>query len=242
MEEINLAAKKLLFDGKIKKIFETDDKDKLIQEFKDDVGGLKGLTKHKIKNKGLINNEISSHIFEYLQSHHIGTYFISNLGDREMLIKRLKMIPFDIIIRNITSDEFSQKYGIEEGMELETPVIEYYLKNDKLDNPLLTESHITALKLITLEEFISIGRNIIKINAIMKSFFERRNIKLIDFKLEFGIDKDHIILANELIPDNCHLWDIDAHNKFNKERFRFDNNNAAEAYQEIYKRVVGDKK
>ena len=144
--------KKLLFDGKIKKIFETDDEDKLIQEFKDDAGGLKGLTKHKIKNKGMINNAISAYIFEYLQSHHVGTYYISNLGDREMLIKKIKMIPIDIIIRNITGVDFAEKYGVEVGKELEYPIIEYYLKNEKLNNPLMTESHITALKLTTQEE------------------------------------------------------------------------------------------
>ena len=239
MEERILASKKLLFDGKIKRIFETEDEDKLIQEFKDDAGGLKGLTKQKIKNKGLINNAISAYIFEYLKSHHISTYYISNMGDREMLIKKLRMIPIYITVRNITGADFAEKYGIEEGVELEMPIIEYYLKNEKLGNPLMVESHITALKLASLDELSAINRNIIKINAILKSFFERRNIKLVDFNLEFGMEKEQVLLAKELTPDNCHLWDIDSNEKINKSRFRFDNNNAAEAYQEIYKRIIG---
>lgn len=230
--------KELLYEGKAKRIWSTDDNELVIQEFKDDATAFNGLKKDQIKNKGTLNTGISSAIFEYLISNGIVTHFEKKLSENEMLVKRVDIILVEVVCRNIAAGSLVKKFGFAEGEELQRPLIEYYLKSDELGDPLFSLEHIFLLRLATQEEMEKIHKMAMRINELMVKFWYERGINLVDFKLEFGRDsKGEVILADEISPDTCRLWDIHTGEKMDKDRFRFDMGKVEEAYEEISKRV-----
>lgn len=229
----------LIYEGKAKKIFSTDSPDVFLQEFKDDATAFNGLKKDKIPHKGELNNQISSKIFEYLKENDIPTHFIKKVSDTEMLVKKVDIIKVEVVCRNIAAGSLVKKFGFTEGEELEQPIVEYYLKSDELGDPLFTEDHIFALGLTDKFGLEIIKKMTLRINTLLKKFFIDKEIKLVDFKLEFGKDKHgNIILADEISPDTCRLWDSKTHKKLDKDRFRFDMGEVEEAYMEIKNRIV----
>lgn len=226
-----------IYEGKAKILYTTDNPDLLIQYFKDDATAFNAAKKGSIHDKGIINNKISTKIFEYLISHGIPTHFEKSLNDREMLVKRVQIVPLEVIVRNVAAGSLSRILGIEEGTALACPVLEFCYKEDKLNDPMINETHIRALKLATDEEVEQIKKYTLKINELMLKFFAALNIKLIDFKLEFGKYKGKVILADEISPDTCRLWDAKTGDKLDKDRFRRDLGNIEQAYQEVLSRV-----
>ncbi len=228
----------LIYEGKAKRLYSTEIEDELIQEFKDDATAFNGLKKDKIAHKGELNNKITSIIFGHLINEGIPTHFIKRLSDTEMLVKRVSIIKAEVVCRNIAAGSLVKKLGFEEGTELDPPIIELYLKSDELGDPLFTDAHVLALGIATKEELEKIKGLTLKINVILKKFFAERGINIVDFKLEFGRDKDgNVILADEISPDTCRLWDAKTGKKLDKDRFRFDLGNVEEAYKEIMERV-----
>jgi phosphoribosylaminoimidazole-succinocarboxamide synthase len=228
----------LIYEGKAKRLFTTDNADEFLQEFKDDATAFNGLKKDKIPHKGELNNQISSIIFEHLIKEGIPTHFIRKISDTEMLVKKVSIVKAEVVCRNVAAGSLVKKLGFTEGTELDPPIIEMYLKSDELGDPLFTDDHILALGLATREELKTIREYALRINSILKKFFLDRGIRLIDFKLEFGRDKDgSIILADEISPDTCRLWDAATGKKLDKDRFRFDLGDVEEAYKEIMERV-----
>lgn len=231
--------KKKLYEGKAKIVYETDNEDIYIQEFKDDATAGDGAKKGKIKSKGIVNNQVSGHLFNYLESYHVPTHFVKAHSDRSMYVKKLEMIPVEVVMRNIATGSLVKRYGVEEGKELEQPILEYYLKDDAKHDPMINENHIVSFGHATADELKQIQRFTQKINAVLKSFFYRRNLVLVDFKLEFGRNKSgKICLGDEISPDTCRFWDVDTREKLDKDRFRQDLGKVEEAYQEIRKRVL----
>lgn len=229
---------KQIYEGKAKKVFETDNPDLLIQEFKDDATAFDATKRGTIQGKGVINNTISEILFELLESKGIETHFVKKLDDRQMLIKSVQIIPLEVTIRNVVAGGMSRLLGIDEGMALEEPVLEYHLKNDALHDPLINEYHARALKLATDEELEIIRKRSFEINNILKAFFDHKNLDLVDFKLEFGRHKGKVLLADEISPDTCRFWDKKTRQKLDKDRFRRDLGNVEEAYQEVLKRIM----
>jgi phosphoribosylaminoimidazole-succinocarboxamide synthase len=226
-----------IYEGKAKILYDTDNPDLVIQEFKDDATAFDATKKGSIKGKGVINNEISCAIFKLLESKGIPTHFVKKLSDREMLVKRLKIIMVEVTIRNISAGGLSKLLGIEEGIVLKMPVLEYHYKNDSLHDPLINDDHIEVLKLATPQEMKKIKDYSFSVNQIMKDFFDKVNLKLVDFKLEFGRHKEKILLGDEVSPDTCRLWDKVTNEKLDKDRFRRDLGRIEEAYQEVLKRI-----
>ena len=220
--------KKLQYEGKAKRIYTISNReDAYIQEFKDDATAFNGLKKDQIKEKGEINTEISTALFKYLEKNGIPTHYLETISSTEMLVKRVKIIKVEVVCRNIAA-----------GTELNPPIVEYYLKSDELGDPLFTDSHILALNLATQEELNKIKELTLKINNLLKEYFSERKIKLVDFKLEFGKDKDNkILLSDEISPDTCRLWDSETNRKLDKDRFRFDLGDVEESYKEIRNRI-----
>lgn len=227
----------MLYEGKAKKVYATEDKDRYIIEYKDDATALNGLKKGTISGKGVINNKMSSMLFQLLEVSGVPTHFEEYVSDREQLVKAVKIIPLEVIIRNVSAGSFSKRYGVDEGIVFEEPVLEFSYKNDALGDPLINDSHILALKLATYEELEHIKFLALKTNEILKKFFLERNLRLIDFKLEFGIFNETIILADEISPDTCRLWDLTTNEKLDKDRFRRDMGNIEEAYLEVLSRL-----
>ena len=231
---------KLIYEGKAKQIYTTEDPDIYLQKFKDDATAFNGLKKDKISHKGEINNTISSVIFEYLASKNIPTHFLKKISDDEMLVKKVDIIKVEVVCRNVAAGSLVKKFGFEEGKDLEKPIIEYYLKSDELGDPLFTDEHIYALGLANKSELDVIRKMALFINDLLLKFFKEKNIRLVDFKLEFGKDKNNnIILADEISPDTCRLWDMETNKKLDKDRFRFDLGEVEESYLEIKNRVAG---
>ena len=229
---------KLLYEGKAKKVYATDSPDLLIQEFKDDATAFNAKKRGTIQQKGIVNNAISAKVFELLESKGIPTHFVRLLNEREMLIKRLEIIPIELTIRNITAGGMSKLLGIAEGIRLDFPVLEYHYKRDDLDDPLFNEYHIFVLKLATREELEEINERSFAINRILIDFFKTKNLDLVDFKLEFGRHKGKILLGDEFSPDTSRLWERTTGEKMDKDRFRRDLGGVEEAYQEVYRRIV----
>ncbi|MFQ5824852.1 MAG: phosphoribosylaminoimidazolesuccinocarboxamide synthase [bacterium] len=243
MKEVTVKKKKKYYEGKAKILFKTDNEDLLIQEFKDDATAFDGVKKGKIKGKGVINNQISTYLFNYLESYHIPTHFVKTLSDNSMIIKILDMMPLEVVMRNIATGSLVKRYGVKEGQEIEHPILEYYLKDDKKHDPMLNEHHILAFGYASSEELKLIERYAQKINAVLKSFFYRRNLLLVDFKLEFGRNKSgKIMLADEISPDTCRLWDIETGEKLDKDRFRHSLGKVEEAYEQVRKRIFKEVK
>jgi len=226
-----------IYEGKAKILYETDSPDYVIQYFKDDATAFNAAKTGTIHEKGVVNNKISSKVFELLKSEGIPTHFEQLLSDREMLVKKVEIISLEVIVRNVAAGSLCRLLGLEEGTSLRYPTLEFCYKEDRLNDPMLNESHILALDLATKEELDIIKDLTFKINDLMTRFFKSLNITLVDFKLEFGRYKDDIILADEISPDTCRLWEIGTGRKLDKDRFRKDLGDIEEAYQEVLCRV-----
>ena len=228
----------LLYEGKAKKIFSTENENEFVVYYKDDATAFNGEKKAEIASKGILNNKISSIMFEELAKEGIESHFIKSLSDREMLVKKVEILPLEVIVRNITAGSFCKRYGVEEGIVLDQPIFEMSYKNDEFGDPLLNDDHAIALKLATKEEIDFLRSQTLKINEIMKKFFLKMDLKLVDFKLEFGKDVDgNIILADEISPDTCRLWDVNTNEKLDKDRFRRDLGDLVEGYEEVLARL-----
>lgn len=227
----------MLYEGKAKKVYITEDPKKYVVEYKDDATAFNGLKKGTIVGKGVINNKMSALLFKLLEEKGIPTHFEELLSDREMLVKAVKILPIEVIVRNIAAGSLAKRLGLEEGTELKNTVIEFCYKNDELGDPMINEYHIKAIDLATDEELSQIKEFALKINEILVEFFKERNIKLIDFKLEFGLFEGKVILADEISPDTCRLWDIETNEKLDKDRFRRDLGDVEKAYEEVLGRI-----
>ncbi|WP_123053029.1 phosphoribosylaminoimidazolesuccinocarboxamide synthase [Clostridium sp. JN-1] len=231
--------RELLYEGKAKKVYAADDKDKVIIYYKDDATAFNGGKKGQISDKGVLNNSITSMLFELLEKNGVETHFEKKLSDREQLCKKVEIVPLEVIVRNVAAGSMAKRYGIAEGTELKTTVFEISYKNDELGDPLLNDYHAVAMGIATFDELKTIYEMTGKINDILKEFFLKQGIKLIDFKLEFGKFDGKIILADEISPDTCRLWDAKTNEKLDKDRFRRDLGNVKEAYVEILNRISG---
>lgn len=229
----------LLYEGKAKKLYETTNKNLLIQEFKDDATAFNAQKKGTIAGKGVINNKISAKLFELLEEKGVPTHFVELLNDREMLIRRLQIVPVEVTIRNIVAGGMAKMLALEEGLILKSPVLEYHYKNDALADPLINDYHIRGINLATDEEMRQIKEYSFNVNNILSNFFDGKGIDLVDFKLEFGRHKDKILLGDEISPDTCRLWEKGTKKKLDKDRFRRDLGNIEQAYEEVLRRVVG---
>ncbi|MBK5262858.1 MAG: phosphoribosylaminoimidazolesuccinocarboxamide synthase [Peptostreptococcaceae bacterium] len=228
----------MIYEGKAKKVFKTDDESLFIVDYKDDATAFNGLKKGQILGKGAVNNVMANIIFRMLEKKGIPTHFVEQLSERETLVKAVKILPLEVIIRNVTAGSFSKRYGVEEGRVLARPILEFSYKNDELGDPLINDDHILALELATEEELAQVKKYTYMINDSLKEFFLEIGLKLIDFKIEFGKQKDgNIILADEISPDTCRLWDAVTNEKMDKDRFRRDLGNVEETYQEVLSRV-----
>jgi len=233
-----LKKKKKLYEGRSKKMYAPGDTDQLIQEFKDEMPGNEGAQIQAIKGKGVINKDISSFLFEYLEGFNIPTHFIKNLGGREMVVKQLEMIPVEIVMINISAGRMSQRYGLEEGAELHSPILEFYLKDEEHYNPMINQTHIVTFQLASNDEVRMIERMTSKINAVLKSYFLRRNFKLIDFKIEFGRYKNKLVLGDEISFDTFRLWDISNEEQTDSETFRVIQGDTEAAYEKMKERIL----
>ena len=232
--------KEQLYEGKAKKVFATDDANLVIVDYKDDATAFNGEKKGTITGKGVINNVMSNHMFQLLEQQGVPTHFVEQLSERETLVKKVSIVPLEVIIRNISAGSFAKRFGVEEGIVFDEPTIEFSYKNDELGDPLMNAYHAIALKAATREEIETIKAMAFKVNEVMKQYFDTLNVILVDFKLEFGKTADgKIVLADEISPDACRLWDKTTKEKLDKDRFRRDMGGVEEAYQEIMKRVMG---
>ncbi|MDO5574908.1 MAG: phosphoribosylaminoimidazolesuccinocarboxamide synthase [bacterium] len=227
----------LLYEGKAKKVYTTEDPDVLIVDYKDDATAFNGIKKGTIVGKGVINNRMTNHVFQLLEKEGVPTHFIEELSDRETAVKKVQIVPLEVIIRNVAAGSFSKRLGVEEGTPFKQPTIEFSYKNDDLGDPLINSYFALALGLATQEEIDTIKKYAFKVNDVLKAYFLQADIELIDFKIEFGRYKGQIILADETSPDTCRLWDVHTHEKLDKDRFRRDLGNVEEAYQEVFKRL-----
>ena len=224
----------LLYEGKAKQIFTTENENEFVVYYKDDATAFNGEKKAEIASKGILNNKISTIMFEELAKEGIESHFVKSLSDREMLVKKVEILPLEVIVRNITAGSFCKRYGVEEGIVLDTPIFEMSYKNDDFGDPLLNDDHAVALKLATREEIDFLRTQTLKINEIMKKFFLKMDLKLVDFKLEFGKDVNgKVILADEISPDTCRLWDVNTNEKLDKDRFRRALGDLVEGYEEV---------
>ena len=240
MEELDMEKKEQLYEGKAKKVFATDDANLVIVDYKDDATAFNGEKKGTITGKGVINNVMSNHMIQLLEQQGVPTHFVEQLSERETLVKKVSIVPLEVIIRNISAGSFAKRFGVEEGIVFDEPTIEFSYKNDELGDPLMNAYHAIALKAATREEIETIKAMAFKVNEVMKQYFDTLNVILVDFKLEFGKTADgKIVLADEISPDTCRLWDKTTKEKLDKDRFRRDMGGVEEAYQEIMKRVMG---
>ena len=227
-----------LYEGKAKKVFRTDDPELLIVDYKDDATAFNGLKKGSIAGKGVINNQMSNRLMAKLEKAGVPTHFVQELSPRETLVKRVSIVPLEVIVRNLSAGSFAKRYGVEEGIVFDAPTIEFSYKNDELGDPLLNSYHALALKLATAEEIDTIKRYAFQVNDFLKALWAECGVILVDFKLEFGRLADgSIVLADEISPDTCRLWDEKTHEKLDKDRFRRDLGGVEEAYAEIMRRL-----
>lgn len=226
-----------LYEGKAKKVFATDNPNILIVDYKDDATAFNGEKKGTIVGKGAINNRMTNYLFQQLEKEGVPTHFIEEISDRETAVKKVSIVPLEVIVRNVAAGSFSKRLGIEEGTEFTEPTIEFSYKNDALGDPLINDYFARALDLATWEEIETIKKYAFKINEVLKAYFLKADLRLIDFKIEFGRYDDTIILADEISPDTCRLWDVHTSERLDKDRFRRDLGNVEEAYQEVMKRL-----
>ncbi len=227
-----------LYEGKAKKVFRTDDPSLLVVDYKDDATAFNGQKKGTIAGKGVINNQMSNFLMQIIEKEGVPTHFVQELDERKTVVKRVTIVPLEVIVRNISAGSFAKRYGVEEGIVFEQPTFEFSYKNDELGDPLMNTSHAIALKLATAEEIATIRGYALRVNEILKSFWAERGVTIVDFKLEFGkLDDGTIVLADEISPDTCRLWDSKTKEKLDKDRFRRDLGGVEEAYSEIMKRM-----
>jgi len=229
----------MLYEGKAKKIFETVDPDRVIQYFKDDATAFNAQKKGTIVEKGIVNNKVSERLFRLLEEGGVPTHFVERLNDREMLTKKVRIVPIEVVVRNIIAGSLAKRLGLKEGEAIAPPIVEFYYKNDALGDPLITEEHIRLLNLADPGMVGQIKDLALKINRLLTPFFQERTMILVDFKLEFGRHKGSLILADEISPDTCRFWDQKTKESMDKDRFRKDLGKIEEAYQEVLKRVCG---
>ena len=229
----------MLYEGKAKKIFETVDPDRVIQYFKDDATAFNAQKKGTIVEKGVVNNKVSEKLFRLLEAGGVPTHFIERLNDREMLTKKVRIVPIEVVVRNIIAGSLAKRLGLKEGEAITPPIVEFYYKNDALGDPLITEEHIRLLNLAEPAMVGQIKDLALTINRLLTPFFQERNMILVDFKLEFGRHKGSLILADEISPDTCRFWDQKTKESMDKDRFRKDLGKIEAAYQEVLKRVCG---
>ncbi len=231
-----------LYEGKAKKVFATENPELLIVSYKDDATAFNGLKKGTISGKGVINNRMSNFLMgKLLEPKGVATHFVEELNDRETVVKKVQIVPLEVIIRNISAGSFAKRYGVEEGIVFDEPTIEFSYKNDDLGDPLLNTYHALALKLATKEEIETIKTMAFQVNEALKAYFKTLGIDLVDFKLEFGrLSDGTIVLADEISPDTCRLWDDKTHEKLDKDRFRRDLGGVEDAYQEVMRRLMGE--
>ena len=229
----------LIYEGKAKMMYATDDPNKVLVYFKDDATAGNGEKHGVIKDKGIINNKISEYFFKLLKTNGIESHFIETVSDREMVCKMLRMISLEVIVRNVAAGSLARRLGLEEGTPLKVPVLEYCYKNDELGDPMLNRYHIMAIDIARVHELDEIEHIAFCVNTIMKANLRSKNVDLIDFKLEFGRDEyDRVVLADEISPDNCRFWDMATHEKLDKDRFRHDMGGVEEAYKEMLTRLT----
>jgi len=229
--------KKKIYEGKTKILYETENPEQLVMEFKDENLSLNGSKKTRLIKRGTINSQVSALLFRYLESFNVPTHFMSAVGDVGILVRRLQILPIEVRVRNIATGSFAKRYSLKEGEVLEKPIVEYYLKSHAKDEQMVNQHHISAFGMATADELRLIDRYVTKANAVLKSFFIRRGMKLVDFKLEFGRYKSHLVIGDELSPENCRLWDAETGEKFDLERFRQDPNALERIYEEVRRRV-----
>jgi phosphoribosylaminoimidazole-succinocarboxamide synthase len=228
-----------LYEGKAKKIFATDKSDHVVHYFKDDATAFNGQKRGTIEGKGIVNNKMSERLFRLLEAGGVPTHFIQRLSDREMLTKKVTIVPIEVVVRNVVAGSLAKRLGLKDGEAIEPPIVEFYYKNDALGDPLITDEHVRLLKLATPGMVREVKDLVIKVNALLLPFFRERRMKLVDFKLEFGIHHNSLILADEISPDTCRFWDMGTGESMDKDRFRKDLGKVEEAYQEVLKRVCG---
>ena len=227
-----------LYEGKAKKVFATEDPNLCIVDYKDDATAFNGQKKGTIAGKGVVNNRMSNFMFQLLEKHGVKTHFVEELSDRETVVKKVEIVPLEVIIRNLSAGSFAKRFGVEEGIEFAQPTIEFSYKNDDLGDPLINDYHAMALGLATQEEIDTIKAMAFKVNEVMKEYFKQLDVILVDFKLEFGKTPDgEILLADEISPETCRFWDVHTHEKLDKDRFRRDLGGVEEAYAEMMKRI-----
>ena len=229
-----------IYEGKAKKVFLTDDPGIVIVDYKDDATAFNGLKKGTIAGKGVVNNKVSNHFFRLLESHGIPTHFVEQLSDRETAVRRVQILPVEVIVRNRAAGSFSKRMGVEEGTTLACPILEYSYKNDELGDPFINSYYIRALKIATDEEMEQVKTLSFRINDILRAYLDGLGIELIDFKLEFRRYDGKVILADEISPDTCRFWDKATGKKLDKDRFRRDLGEVEEAYREIIRRLMGE--
>ena len=230
-----------LYEGKAKKVFATSDPDLVIVDYKDDATAFNGEKKGTIVGKGVINNKMTNYMFGLLEKEGVPTHLVEELSDRETLVKKVEIVPLEVIVRNVAAGSFSKKLGIEEGRKLSCPTLEFSYKNDDLGDPFINDYYALALDLATKEEIDTIAKYAFKVNEFMLKFFKEINVDLIDFKIEFGRFHGEILLADEISPDTCRFWDSTTHEKLDKDRFRRDMGGVEDAYNEMMRRIFGDK-
>ena len=229
-----------LYEGKAKKVYATDDPNLVIVSYKDDATAFDGTKRGTIVGKGVVNNKMSNYLMQILEKEGVPTHFVEELNDRETLVKKVSIVPLEVIIRNISAGSFAKHYGVEEGIVFDAPTIEFSYKNDDLGDPLLNRYHALALKLATAREIDQIEAYAFKVNEVLKDYFLKLNITLVDFKLEFGRLADGtIVLADEISPDTCRFWDVNTGEKLDKDRFRRDLGGVEDAYNEVMRRLTG---
>ena len=227
-----------LYEGKAKKVFATDDPKRYVVEYKDDATAFNGEKRGTIVGKGVVNNRMSNILFRMLEANGVPTHFVEELSDRETLVRAVEIVPLEVIVRNVAAGSFSKRYGVEEGRALKNPTLEFSLKDDSLGDPLINDSHILALGLATEEELRTMHEMAFRINDLLKDYFLKIGVKLIDFKIELGRCDGRIVLADEISPDTCRFWDARTNEKLDKDRFRRDLGHVEDAYQEMFKRVT----
>ena len=233
--------KEMLYEGKAKQVFATENPDIVMVHYKDDATAFNGLKKGTITGKGVINNRVTNFMMKKLEAAGIPTHYVEELNDRDTLVKKVSIVPLEVIIRNISAGSFAKRFGVEEGIVFENPTIEYSYKNDDLGDPMINTAQALALKLATPEEIETIRTMAFKVNDIMKAFFQEVGVDLVDFKLEFGrLSDGQIVLADEISPDTCRFWDSKTHEKLDKDRFRRDLGGVEDAYEEMRRRIFGE--
>lgn len=230
----------LLYEGKAKQLYTTDDPQVLRVQYKNDATAFNGQKKAQIAGKGELNNRIAALFFDYLQAQGVESHFIRLLSPTEQLVKKVKILPLEVVVRNLAAGSLAKRLGLEEGTELAFPVVEFYYKDDKLGDPLLTEDHIAVLNLATAEQIAELRQKALQVNQLLQPWLKEKELLLVDFKLEFGLTEEgKVLLADEISPDTCRFWDAKTKEKLDKDRFRRDLGHVVEAYQEIYTRIGG---